>query len=173
MGPPARFFFTPMTTVDLAKIASVVTPVVAGHGLELVDVEWKHESGSWILRVYIDRPGSQPKPGQPDGVGLNECADVSRELGPVLDVADLIRAAYNLEVSSPGLDRPLRTEAHFARFVGHKAKIKTRRPIGENRRNFSGPIVAVDAGVIKIDVGDKVCEVPVAEVEKANLVYEF
>ncbi len=162
-----------MTTIDLAKIAEIVTPVVAGHGLELVDVEWKTEGAGWVLRVYIDRPGSEPKPGQPDGVGLIECADVSRELSPVLDVSDLIKPAYSLEVSSPGLDRPLRTEAHFARFVGKKAKIKTRRPIGDNRRNFAGPIVAVDGGVVKIDVGDKVCEVPVAEVEKANLVYEF
>lgn len=161
------------TTIDRTKIASVVEPILATHGLELVDLEWKHEMGSWILRVYIDRPGSDAKPGQPDGVGLNECADVSRDIGPAIDETDLIRAQYNLEVSSPGLDRPLRTEAHFARFIGKKAKIKTRRPIGGDRKNFSGPIVAVTGGVVSIDVGDKVCEVPVAEVEKANLVYEF
>lgn len=164
------------TTIDRTQIASVVEPVVASHGLELVDLEWTHENGSWILRVYIDRPGSQPKPGQPDGVGLTECAEISHELGPALDATDLIQPQYNLEVSSPGLDRPLRTEAHFARFVGKKAKIKTRKPIGPdgtNRRNFAGPIVSVAQGIVKIDVGDKVCEVPVADVEKANLVYEF
>ena len=80
---------------------------------------------------------------------------------------------YSLEVSSPGLNRPLKKEADFLRFVGKKAKIRTRHPVGESRRNFSGTLVAVDGGKVKIDVGDQVCEVPVDDVEKANLVYEF
>jgi len=156
-----------MKPVDQHKLQSLVEPVVTGQGYELVDVEFKNELGSWILRVYIDNPRAE------GGVGLDDCATVSRELSAVLDVDDSIPGHYSLEVSSPGLNRPLKKEADFARFVGKKAKIRTRHPVGESRRNFSGTLVAVDGGKVKIDVGDQVCEVPVDDVEKANLVYEF
>jgi len=168
VGFAAHFFFgSHMRPVDVQKITEVVTPVVEGQGYELVDVEWKNEGG-WILRVFIDRAGSGTS-----GVGLDDCATVSRELSAVLDVEDTIPCAYSLEVSSPGLNRPLRKESDFARFIGKKAKIRTRHPIGESRRNFSGTLVAVAGGKVRIDVGDQVCEVPVDDVEKANLVYEF
>ena len=156
-----------MKPVDQHKLQSLVEPVVTGQGYELVDVEFKNELGAWILRVYIDKPGTE------GGVGLDDCASVSRELSAVLDVDDVIPGHYSLEVSSPGLNRPLKKEADFARFVGKKAKIRTRHPIGESRRNFSGTLVEVAGGKVKIDVGDQVCEVPVDAVEKANLVYEF
>jgi ribosome maturation factor RimP len=156
-----------MKPVDQHKLQSLVEPVVTGQGYELVDVEFKNELGAWILRVYIDKPGAE------GGVGLDDCAQVSRELSAVLDVDDAIPGHYSLEVSSPGLNRPLKKESDFARFVGKKAKIRTRHPIGESRRNFSGTLVEVAGGKVKIDVGDQVCEVPVDAVEKANLVYEF
>ena len=156
-----------MKPVDQKKLESLVEPVVTGQGYELVDVEFKNELGAWILRVYIDKRGSAER------VGLDDCASVSRELSAVLDVDDTIQGHYSLEVSSPGLNRPLKKESDFARFVGQKAKIRTRHPVGESRRNFSGTLIAVEAGKVKIDVGDQVCEVPVADVEKANLVYEF
>jgi ribosome maturation factor RimP len=152
-----------MKPVDVKQLEAVVAPVVTGQGYELVDVEWKNESG-WILRVFVDKES---------GVTLEDCASVSRELSAVLDVEDVIPVAYSLEVSSPGLNRPLKKAADFARFVGKKAKIKTRHPVGESRRNFSGTLVGVEGGKVKIDVGDQVCEVPVDDVEKANLVYEF
>jgi ribosome maturation factor RimP len=154
-----------MKPVDIQQLEKLSEPVVAGQGYELVDVEFKNELGQWILRVFIDKAAG--------AVGLEDCATVSRELSAVLDVADAIPQHYSLEVSSPGLNRPLKKEADFLRFVGKKAKIRTRRPIGEARRNFSGTLVGVDAGKVKIDVGDQVCEVPVEDVEKANLVYEF
>jgi ribosome maturation factor RimP len=153
-----------MKPVDVDKLRTVVEPVVAGQGYELVDVEWKNESG-WVLRAFIDKPSG--------AITLDDCTAVSRELSAVLDVADAIACAYSLEVSSPGLNRPLRKESDFARFIGKKAKIRTRHPVGESRRNFSGTLVAVAAGKVRIDVGDQVCEVPVDDVEKANLVYEF
>jgi ribosome maturation factor RimP len=155
-----------MKPVDITKLQSLIEPVATGQGYELVDVELKTEPGvGLVLRVFIDKPGSS--------VGLDDCAQVSRELSAVLDVADAIQARYSLEVSSPGLNRPLKKESDFARFIGKKAKIRTSRPVGESRRNFSGTLVGVEAGKVKIDVGDQVCEVPVADVEKANLVYEF
>jgi ribosome maturation factor RimP len=153
--------------VDTQKLQSLVEPVVTGQGYELVDLEFKNEMGGWILRVFIDNPR------QGAAVGLDDCASVSRELSAVLDVDDAITVHYSLEVSSPGLNRPLKKEADFARFIGKKAKIRTKRPVGETRRNFSGTLVSVDSGKVKIDVGDQVCEVPVEDVEKANLVYEF
>jgi len=156
-----------MKPVDLNKLTAIVEPVVTGQGYELVEVEFKNEMGGWILRVFIDNPKAE------GGVGLDDCAQVSRELSAVLDVEDAIAAHYSLEVSSPGLNRPLKKEADFARFVGKKAKIRTKRPVGDSRRNFSGTLVEVSAGKVKIDVGDQVCEVPVEDVEKANLVYEF
>lgn len=158
-----------MRPVDLHKVTEAVLPVVEGQGFDLVDVQWKHEAGRWVLRVFIDR-----RPGATDpNVSLDDCAEVSHALSSALDVADLIAPAYSLEVSSPGLDRPLKKEADFARFVGQKAKIRTRHPVGESRRNFSGRLLAVEAGRVKIDVGDQVCEVPVDDVEKANLVVEI
>jgi ribosome maturation factor RimP len=158
-----------MKPVDLSKVTAVAQPIIEGQGYELVDLEWKHESGRWVLRVFIDR-----REGATDlRVSLDDCANVSHELSTALDVADVIAPAYTLEVSSPGLNRPLRKEADFRRFIGQKAKIRTKHPIGESRRNFSGKLVAVEAGRVKIDVGDQVCEVPVDDVEKANLIYEF
>jgi ribosome maturation factor RimP len=155
-----------MKPVDLEKLTALVDPVVGGQGYELVDLEWKNESG-WVLRVFIDRQG---------GVSLDDCAKVSHQLSAVLDVADAIGPAYSLEVSSPGLDRPLKKEADFARFVGKNAKIRTREPIADGaagRRNFAGKLLEVHDGVVRIDVGDRAFDVPVAAVEKAHLVYDF
>jgi ribosome maturation factor RimP len=106
-------------------------------------------------------------------VSVDDCANVSHELSSVLDVSEVIAPAYSLEVSSPGLNRPLKKEADFRRFVGQKARIRTKHPVGENRRNFSGRLLSVEAGKVRIDVGDQVCEVPVDDVEKANLVFEM
>jgi ribosome maturation factor RimP len=155
-----------MKAVDTQQLTKLCEPVVAGQGYELVDLEFKNEPGvgGWVLRLFIDKEG---------GVTLDDCASLSRELSAVLDVEDAIQVGYSLEVSSPGLNRPLKKESDFARFVGKKAKIRTRHPVGESRRNFSGTLLGVALGKVKIDVGDQVCEVPVDDVEKANLVYEF
>jgi ribosome maturation factor RimP len=153
-----------MPNVDVEKVRNVTEPVVRGQGYELVDLEWSGSPGGYVLRVFIDREG---------GINLQDCADVSHQLSATLDVADIIPVRYSLEVSSPGLDRPLRKESDFKRYLGKKAKIRTRHPVGESRRNFSGTLVAVEAGKVRIDVGDQVCDVPVDDVEKANLVYDF
>src|SRR3954451_9730437 len=110
-----------MRPVDLQKLNEVVTPVVEGQGYELVDLEWKHENAQWVLRVFIDRRAGAADP----RVSLEDCTNVSHELSAVLDVSDVISPAYSLEVSSPGLNRPLKKEADFRRFVGQKAKIRT------------------------------------------------
>ncbi len=152
-----------MPSIDIEKLRNIAEPVVRGQGYELVEVEWAGSPGGYVLRVYIDREG---------GISHQDCADVSHQLSATLDVADIIPVRYSLEVSSPGLDRPLRKESDFKRFVGKRAKIRTRRPVGESRRNFSGILVGVEGGKVRIDVGDQVCDVPVDSIEKANLVFE-
>jgi ribosome maturation factor RimP len=170
--------------INLLEIAKLAEAVASGQGYELVDAEWKHELGGFVLRVFIDRPLLRSQAGSAatqvtteatSGVSLDDCTKVSRELSAVLDVENTIPEGvhYTLEVSSPGLNRPLKREADFQRFVGKKAKIRTKHPVGEARRNFSGTLIAVEAGKVRIDVGDQTFDVPVDDVEKANLVYEF
>jgi ribosome maturation factor RimP len=147
------------------KIREVVTPATEAAGYELVDVEWKREQTGWILRIFIDGPG---------GIRHDDCERVSRELSAVLDVADVIPNSYHLEVSSPGLNRPLRTMGHFRRHVGHTARVKLRSGV-EGRRNFKGKIVGVvdtDDKVI-IDVDGREWILPLADLDKANLEWEF
>lgn len=146
------------------KIREVVTPPTEGAGYELVDVEWKREQSGWVCRVFIDRPDR--------GISHEDCERVSRELSAVLDVHDVIPQAYSLEVSSPGLDRPLRTVAHFSRFVGKKARVRMRQGV-EGRRNFSGTIVGVSGGHALVEVEGQEFALPVADIERANLVFEL
>ncbi len=185
MGLAAHFFFgqTKNDTnisraVDIEKLRELAATIVAGLSYELVDLEWKHESGRWVLRVFIDRAlgGEAPPPVSDEpaaGVSLEDCSRASRSLSAELDVADVIGVPYTLEVSSPGLNRPLRAERDFKRFVGHEARIKTRHPVGDNRRNFRGRLKGVDGGNVKIEVDGREFEIPVADVEKANLEFEF
>ena len=103
-----------MTTqqIDLEQVSQIASPVIEGAGYELVDLEWKRELGGWVLRLFIDKPGGPHAPGE--GISLDGCADVSRELSTVLDVSEALPGpdAYSLEVSSPGLDRPLRKQGN-------------------------------------------------------------
>jgi ribosome maturation factor RimP len=149
------------------KIRSVVTGPVEGAGYELVEVEWKREPGGWVVRLFVDRPEG--------GFSLDDCERISRELSAVLDVADVIPQAYSLEVSSPGLDRPLRTVDHFRRFRGEKAKVRLIAGV-DGRRNFSGTIVGVldDApSRVVMEVDGKEYTLPLDDLDRANLVYEF
>jgi ribosome maturation factor RimP len=147
------------------KARQVMIPPVEAAGYELVDVDWKREQTGWVLRAYIDKPG---------GISHEDCERVSRELSPVLDVHDVIPQAYNLEVSSPGLDRPLRTAEHFRRFIGRRAKVRLLEGL-EGRRNFAGAIVAVDGerNQVTLDVDGKEYHLPLGDLDRANLVYSF
>lgn len=109
-------------------IKTLVSPIIAGTGLELVDVEFKHEGQAQVLRIFIDKPG---------GVSLDDCQAISRECEVVLDVEDIIQTQYILEVSSPGLDRPLRNQEDYRRFTDRLVKLKTYRPV-RGRKKFLG-----------------------------------
>ena len=153
--------------VDIEALRALIGPVAEGLGYDLVDLAWKHESGSWVLRLFIDRLDG-------GGVGLEDCSRVSRVVSAELDVADPIPVAYQLEVSSPGLNRPLRREADFRKFVGKKVKVRTRHPVGDaTRRNFTGTLRAVAEGRLSVEVDGRPFEIPIDDVEKANLEYEL
>ncbi|MEO6954457.1 MAG: ribosome maturation factor RimP [Polyangia bacterium] len=170
---------TTATKVDLEQVAQITKPVIEGAGYALVDLEWKREQGGWILRLFIDKPDGPHAPGE--GITLDACAEVATDLSTVLDVSEAVPGSdtYSLEVGSPGLDYPLKRAVDFGRVIGDKVKVKTRRPLGPppGRRHYVGPLVEVrgegDAATISVDVGDRVLDVPVAEIEKANLVFNF
>ena len=146
------------------QIGAIAEPILASLGLELVAVEYLTESGSRILRIYIDKTG---------GVTVDDCADVSNELSAALDVADPIPARYSLEVSSPGLDRPLVKESDYVRFAGKKANIRMKQAI-EGRRNFKVTIEGALSGVVVVkDSEGRRFELAVANIDKARLEAEF
>ena len=145
------------------KVKEVALPVLEELGLELVEVQYRREQSGWVLRLIIDKQ---------DGVTLNDCTVVSREISQLLDIEDFIDQAYNLEVSSPGLDRPLKSMTDFQRFIGRKAKIKTIEPIA-GQHVFIGKIHQTEGETIILEVGRKEVEIPFLQVSKARLEVEF
>ena len=152
-----------MAETVIKQIEAVVLPALEELGLELVEVQYRREQSGWVLRLFIDKQG---------GITLDNCAAVSREVSQLLDIEDFIDQAYSLEVSSPGLDRPLKSMAEFERFVGRKAKIKTLEPIG-GENVFIGKINKTEEESIVLDVGTKEMTILFSQVEKARLEVEF
>ena len=150
-----------------ARAQELLEPIVAGEGLELLEVEFVREREGWVLRLFIDKPGGR--------VGLDECTQVSRAVDTVLDVEDIVPHEYNLEVSSPGVNRPLKKPVHFERVKGQTVKVKTFGPIGEPpRKNFTGTLTEVAADAISVDVeGAGNFRIPFKDIAKANLEFEF
>jgi ribosome maturation factor RimP len=146
------------------RVTRLLEPTVSALGYELLGVEYLAQGKHSRLRLYIDAPA---------GIGLEDCEVVSHQVSGVLDVDDPIRGQYSLEVSSPGLDRPLFRPAHFARFVGQKVKVRLHHP-RDGQRNFHGRIALVDNEQVYISMEDGsqlalLCE----DIDKANLVPEF
>ena len=123
------------------KTEAILTPIVESRGFELVDVEYVREAGCWYLRGYIDKPG---------GITVNDCEDVSRAFSDILDEKDFIEDSYIMEISSPGLDRPLKKEKDFKRSLGKLVEIRTYRPI-EKQKEFCGILNAYDSNSVTID----------------------
>jgi ribosome maturation factor RimP len=163
--------------IDRAALLRALEPVVHAHGAEVVDIEFRPERGGWVLRVFVEKAGAahQALSTREAAVSLELCANVSRDLSPALDVVDLIPHAYQLEVSSPGVERPLRTERDFARFTGLKARLK-RRP-DENGsagdRVVVGLLDGVTEGRVRVVDGHRTHEIPLSDIESARLVFEF
>ena len=122
---------------------------------------------AWVLRVFVDRPG---------GVTIDHCQELSRTIEPLLDVEDFIEPAYNLEVSSPGVDRPLRKAADFERFAGQRAHVKTFAPVDAPagpRKNWTGTLRGFADGAVLIEVDGAVHRIPHDKIAKAHLEYDF
>jgi ribosome maturation factor RimP len=149
------------------ELRALIEPIVADHGLELMDAELVRGRGPWQMRVVLDTAAG-------DGaVSVESCAEVSRELGTQLDAADAIPQRYTLEVSSPGLDRPLSREKDFAAAAdGRDVKIETRVPL-DGRRRFRGRLVGFDGETARVSVDGREYAIPFAQVAKANVVYQF
>jgi ribosome maturation factor RimP len=145
------------------QVTDLIEPILHEMDFELVDVDYLSEHGKWVLRIYIDRAG---------GVTIDDCARISGELGDLIDIKDIVRHEYVLEVSSPGLNRPLKNEADFARVIGKKVKVKMRMPVN-GRRNFSGYLKDVRDHIIYIEDEGELITLSWPEIDKANLVYEF
>lgn len=145
--------------------------MASSYGLEVFDVQYKREAQGWMVRVQIDRPG--PAATAEDSVSIEDCANVSRELSAILDVEDFIPAAYTLEVSSPGLDRPLRHADDYRRFAGRLAKLVTRKPV-DGQTFLRGRLGGVEDDAVVIDGEDgRRHTVPLAAITRANLEVEF
>ena len=144
----------------LATVAGLAGPVCATDGLELVHVEYLRETDGRKLRLYIDKPG---------GVGLDDCIRVTRSLSDLLDVElEEDYGPYNLEVSSPGVDRPLVKPADFQRFQGKTAKIRTSRAI-DGQKNFTGTLKGTTPGTALLESDGRTIEIPFAEIARARL----
>ena len=152
-----------MADVVNKRVETVALPLLDELGLELVEVQFRREQSGWVLRLIIDKQG---------GVNLEDCTAVSRELSQLLDIEDFVDQAYNLEVSSPGLDRPLKSMADFQRFTGRKAKIKTIEPIA-GEHVFIGKIQQTEGESIVLEVGRREVVIPFSQVAKARLEVEF
>ncbi len=127
------------------RTEAILLPIVEEYGFELVDVEYVKEGGTWYLRAYIDKPG---------GITVNDCEAVSRRLSDILDEQDYIEDSYVMEISSPGLGRPLKKEKDFKRNLGGEVEVRTYRMI-DKRKEFTGILKAYDNGTVTIQLEDE------------------
>ena len=161
-----------MREENLTQIETLVLPILDDLGYELVDLQLQQDGKQLALRIFVDKPA---------GITLDDCVEVSREVSAILEVEDPIRTAYRLEVSSPGLDRPLKKAADFERFVGKKARLKSKNLIdpdqrGTTRKTFVGTLLGFEDGNVRLEQTDKqggVIVVSLADLDKANLEEDF
>jgi ribosome maturation factor RimP len=148
------------------SVRAIAERVAAARGLELVDVELKRERGGHFVRLFLDKPG---------GIGLDELQSASVEVSAILDASDPIQSPYTLEVSSPGLDRPLKSEQDYRRFTGRLARLSSYEPI-EGRRHWTGRIESVEQGVVCLRLereGDVLARIPFEKIAHGRLEVEF
>lgn len=148
---------------DSLALQAIIEPTVVAMGYELLGCLYLPQGRFGILRLYIDSPS---------GITVDDCEAVSRQVSAVLDVEDPIASHYSLEVSSPGLDRPLFSKAHYERFIGEQVYIRLDVPL-ENRRNFKGVLRAVEGEDVIVDVDGKAYSIPLNRIVRANLLPNY
>ena len=149
----------------IRRIWDVAAPLAANVGMDVLDIELRHEGGRGgrVLRVYLDKDG---------GPKIDELSKVSHALSELLDTVDIVDGAYTLEVSSPGINRPLKKPEHFQRFVGKRVRVRTRDMI-QGRRSFLGPLIEVSQESISIDQDGTRFEIPFLMIERSNYEHDW
>jgi ribosome maturation factor RimP len=148
------------------RVWELTEPFALTEGLELFDVQYRPEGGRVVVRLLLDRPAG--------GVTLDQLTRFSRQVGDLLEAHDAVPGAYHLECSSPGVNRPLLRASHWERAVGQRVRVRTRTPLVDNRRQFRGTLEAVTTdGVRVVDPDAGTVTIPLAEVEKANVDWDF
>ncbi|HEX7047224.1 MAG TPA: ribosome maturation factor RimP [Gammaproteobacteria bacterium] len=146
------------------KLITLLEPTIEAMGYELVELEARSNPKNGLVRLYIDKP---------EGVGLDDCEQVSHQVSGVLDVEDPMPGEYSLEVSSPGLERPLRTEKHFADAIGEKVKLELESPLADRRWRFTGKLAAVEDGRVTVEVDGEAVTLEIATLKRARIVPEY
>lgn len=144
-------------------VSEVVKPVLAEDDLELVDIEYKKEGPRWFLRIFIHKP---------DGITLKDCQKISRKVEDIIEIEDIIAGKYFLEVSSPGLDRPLKSEKDLLRNLNQRVCVDTRSPINKKSK-FVGTIQNAEDGLLFLKLDDDILSIPIDEIKKAVLEINF
>lgn len=148
---------------DLTHLWELFEPVVNGMGYDLIEIEHFPNPKHGVLRLYIDKEG---------GITVDDCSNVSHQISALIDVEDPVRGQFNLEISSPGMDRPLRRLKDFQRFQGSLVKLKTVMPL-EGQRNFKGRLLEANEEVVVIETDTEELTIPMNAIEKARIVPEF
>lgn len=162
------------STIDRARLDAVVEPIARAHGAEIVDVEFKSEPGGWVLRVFVEKLGSADSNAdtRDAAVDLELCSGIARDLSPALDVADFVPHRYSLEISSPGVERPLKKERDFVRFAGKKAKLRL-HTASHGEKVVTGVLGGAEGGNVKISAGEREHVIALDQIASARLVFEF
>ena len=150
----------------LPELEAIARRAATAEGVDVAWVELKRQGGSWVFRVFIERPQTE------ESVKLIDCERVGERLSVLLDVEDPIDASYTLEVSSPGLDRPLHGEKDYERFTGRLARLKTRRP-RDGQKRFLGRLAGVEDGDVLLEDTERTLRIPIAEIESGHLEVEL
>ena len=158
----------------ISRVQAIASGVAASYGLEIFDVQFRREASGMVLRVRLDRPGSRAT--ADDSVTVDECAKVSRDLSAIFDVDDVVPTAYTLEVSSPGLDRPLTKAGDYQRFAGRRAKVVMREQV-DGQGYFKGRLGGIEDGPVQVVVIEgedgRTHRVPLNVITRANLEVDF
>ncbi len=155
----------------LEQIRAIAERVARSRGLEVWDIQSRRETSGHVVRVFIDRPGPAASP--EDSVSIEDCAEVNRELGTILDVEDPLPFTYTLEVSSPGLDRPLRDASDYQRFAGRLAKIVVREPV-DNQKAFEGRLLGLEQDDMLLEAPNgRTHRLPLRLITRGRLEVEF
>ena len=147
----------------LDQVVTLVEPVIEDEGYQLVDVTYRREPVGWVLRAYVDREG---------GITVGECAQISRRIGDLIEAKNLIEQSYTLEVSSPGLDRPLKQDRDFNWALGKKVRLLKKRP-EKGERDLIGRLVQYSGDSVTIDQDGEIVIVPIEQIAKASIFVDF